>query len=50
MVDYGQNLFVGEKLVEFLDELLALEELGKAKGGMLARDLILANPREVIIA
>src|ERR1700722_4212293 len=50
VVDYGENLFIGEKLIQVLDELLALYEIGKAKAGTIGGNLIICELREIVVA
>ena len=50
MVDHGQNFFVGEELVQVLDELLPLHKSGKAEGRMVAGNLVVGELREIVVA
>jgi len=45
----ARNFFVGEELVQVFDELLALDESGKAEGRTVG-DLVIGHLREIVIA
>src|SRR5215472_9898410 len=49
VIEYGENLFLREELVQILGKLLALEKLGVIEWRMLARNLILANLLELLV-